>query len=513
MIFFEFFKDFFSILQDFFTIWVYTYIHKGKALPALNQGGRDFMMEFDENKSIDNMNTSEDSVEKNKEGEHAENKYDRSSEGMSYSYTNYRPAQSAETNYYYSGPSVNYEKKKNSKGKKTAALAILIVVCMVMSSIGTAFMMTYLNRRDPSDPGKAPGESTQPPSGSENIHGGVDGPVTITKNPSEKVDLVEGEVGKKGMSVAQVSSLVADSVVEVTTSSVQYDFFYGQQVVSGAGSGVIFGRSETNSKEYYIVTNHHVIEGAKNISVSLRDGSEYECELIGSDIISDIGILRIESEKELVVASLGDSDSLVVGEDVVAIGNPLGRLGGTVTNGIISALERKVNVQGLEMTLLQHNAAISPGNSGGGLFDTAGYLVGIVNAKSNDSSAEGLGFAIPINYAYNIIYDILNNGYVTGRAALPFSVQEYTSSSLFGGTSVYVVVTSEPEEYDIRFNDIVYSINDRRISGLNGLISILSDYEVGETVTLQVARTVGREVKLFEYEVTLVESVSSSVDS
>lgn len=464
------------------------------------------MNEFEDNSYL---NKSENNEAEKNASEHSANKYDHSADGTSYSYTNYRPSLTIDTN------GAQPEKKNNSKGKKIVALSLLIVVCMIMSSIGTAFMITYLYENGKIfDRPDTPTINNDPPAdeSTENI-GGVEGPVTITKNPGETVNLIEGEVGKKGMTVAQVSSLVADSVVEVTTSSVQYDFFYGQQVVSGAGSGVIFGRSESNSKEYFIVTNHHVIDGAENISVRLRDGSEYSCELIGSDIISDIGILRIESEEELTVAELGSSDSLVVGEEIVVIGNPLGRLGGTVTNGIISALERKVTVEGLEMTLLQHNAAISPGNSGGGIFDTAGYLVGIVNAKSSESSAEGLGFAIPIDYAYEIIHDILEYGYVTGRASLPFSIQEYTSSSMFGSTSVYVVVTSQNEENDIRFNDIVYSINDRRISNLNGLISILNDYNVGDTVTLQVARTVGREVKLITYEVELVEWTPSATDS
>ena len=471
------------------------------------------MNTFDENKDQNINNASDDRQD---ESLHSANKYDHSSDGMSYSYTNYRPPvnNGVYGNSYQSSSSPETAKKKNSKGKKVAALSILIVVCMVMSSIGTAFMITYLYENgkifgDKEDPSNDP---VDPPS-SDVQQGGVKDPVTITKNPSYKINGSEGEIGKKDMSVAQVSALVADSVVEVTTSSVQYDFFYGQQVVSGAGSGVIFGRSETNKEKYYIVTNHHVIDGAENISVRLRDGSEYPCTPIGSDVIADIGVLQIVSDKELTVAELGDSDSLVVGEEIVVIGNPLGRLGGTVTNGIISALERKVNVEGLDMTLLQHNAAISPGNSGGGIFDTSGYLVGIVNAKSSESSAEGLGFAIPINYAYEMISDILTHGYVTGRASLPFSVQEYTSSSMFGSTSTYVVVTSESKEYDIRYNDIVYSINDTRVSGINGLISILSGYKVGDTVSLQVARTVGREVKLFDYEVTLTESVPETLNS
>ena len=458
------------------------------------------------------MNNFEDNNINNtdkREDEHSANKFDHSADGMSYSYTNYRPPVGGNGYGSYYGSPSSEPPKKDKKGKKIIALSILIVACMIMSSIGTAYMFTYLYNNKIIFDDK--GEETPGSSGSvqvpEETPGGVGDTITITKNPDNKVNLVEGEIGDENMSVAQVSALVADSVVEVTTSSVQYDFFYGQQVVSGAGSGVIFGRAETNKEHYYIVTNHHVIDGVENISVRLRDGSEYECTLVGSDVISDIGVLQIESKEELTVAELGNSDNLVVGEEIVVIGNPLGRLGGTVTDGIVSALERKVNVEGLEMTLLQHNAAISPGNSGGGIFDTSGYLVGVVNAKSSESAAEGLGFAIPINYAYNIINDILTYGYVTNRASLPFTVQEYTSSSMFGSTSTYVVVTSENKELGIKYNDIVYSVDDERVSNYNGLISILSDHSVGDKVVLKVARTVGRDVKLYEYEVTLVESV------
>lgn len=406
-------------------------------------------------------------------------------------------------NSYSVPPVSNESKKKNSKGKKVAALSILIVVCMIMSSIATSLIFTYLVEKGVFSFNE---NGQQKPNQNQTIvqPGGVDGTVSITKDPSDKIELIAGAVGNKDMSVAQVAALVADSVVEITTSSVQYDIFYGQQIASGAGSGVIFGQSTVDKTKYYIVTNHHVIDGAESISVRLRDGSEYDCTLIGSDIISDIGVLEIKSDKELTVAALGNSDNLHVGEGIVVIGNPLGQLGGTVTDGIISALERKVNVEGLDMTLLQHNAAISPENSGGGIFDTSGYLVGVVNAKSGDSSAEGLGFAIPINYAYDIIFDILNYGYVTGRAGLPVSVQEYMSSSMFGSTTTYVVVMSECGS--LKINDIIYSINDVRVADMNGLLNILSGYEIGDKVTLQVARTEGRTTKLYSYEINLVEA-------
>ncbi len=407
---------------------------------------------------------------------------------------------------YHVPPSYTYQPKKNSKGKKAAALAILIVICMVMSSIGTSFMFTYLYKNGKLLSGSKDWQNNSGGSTVNNeVNGGVKEPVTVIKNPDNKVTLVEGTMGMANMSVAQVSALVADSVVEITTSSVQYDIFFGQQVKSGAGSGVIFGRAQNDKTKYYIVTNHHVIEGAESVSVRLRDGSDYPCTVIGSDVISDIGVLQIISDKELTVAELGNSDNIIVGESVVVIGNPLGKLGGTVTDGIISALERKVNIDGLNMTLLQHNAAISPGNSGGGMFNSSGYLIGVINAKSVESSAEGLGFAIPINYAYEIIEDILNYGYVTDRASLPFSIQEYSSSNMFGTVSSCVVVTTQSDSGNIKFNDVIYSIDDVKVSTLNEITSLLVDYKVGDTVSLKVARTVGRDTRLFTYDVTLVE--------
>ncbi len=457
------------------------------------------MNNFDENKKNE-LNSEPNAVY---EYQSTENGTERPIVVEAYSYTNYGAGQEAE--YEDRGGKT---KKKKSRGAKIAAVSILVVAGIVLSNIFTAFMLPRFwknggiqSDKYPQYPNIETGESNPTPDSNN-----VEGSVNITKSPSDKVNVVEGEVGEKNMSVAQIAALVADSVVEITTSSVQYDIFYGQRVVSGAGSGVIFGRNEDDGNEYYIVTNHHVIDNSEKIYARLRDGSEYECTFIASDVISDIGILKIETDAELTVAELGDSDSLVVGEEIVAIGNPLGRLGGTVTNGIISALERKVNIDGLEMTLLQHNAAISPGNSGGGIFDTCGYLVGIVNAKSSASSAEGIGFAIPINHAYSIIVDLLTYGCVMGRAELPFETQEYTSSSVFGSTSTYVVVTSLSDDYDIEYNDIVYSIDDVRVSDMNSMISLLSKYKAGDTVLLKVARTVGREVRLYSYEVTLMAS-------
>ena len=161
--------------------------------------------------------------------------------------------------------------------------------------------------------------------------------------------------------------------MEVTTSSVQTNGIFAQYVTEGAGSGVII------SEDGYILTNNHVIEGQSSIKVTTSDGQEYDATVVGTDDKTDIAVLKIEASG-LTPAVIGDSDSLVVGETAVAVGNPLGELGGTVTDGIISALDREVTVEGKNMTLLQTSAAVSPGNSGGGLFNEKGELVGFVNA-------------------------------------------------------------------------------------------------------------------------------------
>ena len=212
--------------------------------------------------------------------------------------------------------------------------------------------------------------------------------------------------------VEDVAAAVADSVVEITTEIVTTNSFLGQYISQGAGSGVIF------TTDGYIVTNHHVIEGANKINVTLRNGTSYDAKLVGDDSKTDLALLKIEATGLTPAVLIADSDQLKVGQTAIAIGNPLGQLGGTVTSGIVSALGREIEIQGETRTLLQTSAAINPGNSGGGLFDDKGNLIGIVNAKSSGSDIEGLGFAIPANTVKKTIGDLMEYGYVKGRANL-----------------------------------------------------------------------------------------------
>lgn len=293
---------------------------------------------------------------------------------------------------------------------------------------------------------------------------------------------VDGSIGDPDLTKAEVAALVADSVVEITTSETHWN---GLAYQSGAGSGVIVNASGV------IITNNHVIEAATNISVRLTNGNVYEARLVATDADTDIAVLKIEPTEALTVAVRGNSDNIVVGEEVLAIGNPLGVLGGTVTNGIVSALGREVTVEGETMTLLQHNAAISPGNSGGALFNMRGELIGIVNAKYSSSGAEGLGFAIPMNTVMEVYEDLCEFGYVKGRAdhGLTITTDRYY---IFQG---YLYIYSSRYTDELQYGDRLLAIGDAYPATVEEAYALLDQYGIGEKVEVTVVRN-GKQVKV-----------------
>lgn len=284
-------------------------------------------------------------------------------------------------------------------------------------------------------------------------------------------------------SVADVAALVKSAVVEITTETVTTGGKMGQLIREGAGSGVIV------SEDGNIVTNNHVISGARNITVRLADGTEYGAKVLGTDSKTDLAIIKIE-ESGLTSVVMGDSSTLTVGETMVAVGNPLGELGGTVTSGILSALDRAITIEGMSMRLLQTDAAINPGNSGGGLFNLQGELVGIVNAKSSGTDVEGLGFAIPINTAKYVIESILNNGYVPGRIDIGLTLIEISDPQMallyrVNRTGLYVYGSANK---DFLSGDRIDSIDGIEITGLSDYHSVIDSYKVGDTVRVMVSR-------------------------
>lgn len=290
-------------------------------------------------------------------------------------------------------------------------------------------------------------------------------------------------------STSEIVKKTADSVVEISTESVVTGSFAQQYVQQGAGSGVII------SQDGYILTNNHVINGANSVKVRLRDGTEYDATIIGSDSDNDIALLKV-SATGLSPATFGDSNSLAVGDYVVAIGNPLGELGGTVTDGIISALARKVTIEDTQMTLLQTNAQVNPGNSGGGLFNANGELVGIVNAKQSATEVEGIAFAIPINNVLDILSDLKEYGYVTGKVDLGIDFTDITSdeTAFYYGvnqTGCYVLSVdsgSNAEKAGVTRGDLVTKVNDTDVSSSSDITAALEKAEVGDTVTFTVSR-------------------------
>ncbi len=304
------------------------------------------------------------------------------------------------------------------------------------------------------------------------------------------------------MAMEEAIEAVRDSVVEITTETVKSGFGgYSQYVVSGAGSGVII------STGGYIITNNHVIEGASNIIVRLTDGSEYEAVLIGTDSKTDVAVISItpESGKEFTPAVIGTASNLRLGQAVIAIGNPLGELGGTVTNGIISSLAREVVMEGNgSMTLLQTNAAVSPGNSGGGLFDLYGRLVGVVNAKTSGQGVEGISFAIPVDTAWDIAKQLITNGYVSGRPSLgiPLKQVQY-SAGIFGDIYAQVIVSADIEKYGLKTNDIIVSVNGYSIVDLDDVSFSISSNVIGDEVVVRIKR----DRKYYELKIKLIEYI------
>ena len=293
-----------------------------------------------------------------------------------------------------------------------------------------------------------------------------------------------------GMTTAQVSEMVSPSVVVITTEQVVYSqwSWYGQnQVESGAGSGVVI------SSDGYILTCAHVVSGASNITVTIGD-TDYPATVVGEDDTSDVAVLKIDAT-DLTPATVGNSDSLAVGESVLAVGNPLGELGGTVTSGIVSALNRSVTIQGTSstntMSLIQMDASVSPGNSGGGLFNMNGELVGIVNAKSSSSDAEGLGFAIPINDVREILSELREYGRVPNRAQLGVMVGTVYSTNTARNGRVQVRDVTEDSagaHAGLRDGDFILALDDYTVRTLSDLSAALRHYRGGQHATLTIER-------------------------
>ena len=386
------------------------------------------------------------------------------------------------------------KKKKKFNGKRVARSAVALVLAAAMGFAGGFVGAKF------GGSGKVVIQQVAPSSTADSASGS-DSSITAASSSGSS------------LTTEQVADLVSPSVVVITTEQVVYSqwSWYGQnQVESGAGSGVII------SSDGYILTCAHVVDGASTITVTIGD-KDYTATLVGEDTTSDIAVIKIDADG-LTPATVGNSDSLKVGQSVMAVGNPLGELGGTVTGGMISALNRSVTIQGTNstntMSLIQMDASVSPGNSGGGLFNMNGELVGIVNAKSSSSDAEGLGFAIPINDAIKVAQELLENGYVTGRPYLGITYLAVTDAQTaqqlgVNAYGVYIVDVTKggpADQAGLKAGDRIVSVDGSEIAAKDDLGTLMQKHTAGDTLAI----TVARDGQMQTVNVTLGEKNASN---
>ena len=295
----------------------------------------------------------------------------------------------------------------------------------------------------------------------------------------------------KLLTASEVYAQNVNSTVGITTS-ITTNYFGYQTTAAAAGSGFIL------TQDGYILTNYHVVESSDSIKVTTYDGTSYDAQLIGYDESNDIAVLKVDAN-DLTPVVLGDSDSVSVGDSVVAIGNPLGELTFSLTAGAISALDRPVTLSsGTTMNLMQTDCAINSGNSGGALFNMYGEVIGITNAKysssssSSEASIDNIGFAIPINQVRSIVESIIQNGYIV-KPYIGVSVSDVSSESqsygLPQGAAVRSVVDGSPAaEAGLQENDIITAANGDAITGSNDLVKLVKAASAGDTLELTVYR-------------------------
>ncbi|MBR2768541.1 MAG: trypsin-like peptidase domain-containing protein [Solobacterium sp.] len=397
----------------------------------------------------------------------------------------------AMTRETYQKPKALYPKKKAERKSNPVLTALLAGMIGLGAGFGGGYLAVKNYMPEPTV-----------------IYQTVPAPTTTEAKPEESAQTpVQASVSTE-KTIQEVAESASKTVVEiqVENTTTSFGLFGGTYISQSAGSGVII------SEDGYIITNNHVVEGAQKVTVTTYDGTTYDAKVIGTDAKSDIGVIKVDATG-LNAAVIGDSDALRVGDTAIVIGNPLGTLGGTVTNGIISATDREMTINNQSMTLIQTNAAINNGNSGGGLFDGSGNLVGIVNARDSGmtgsgSMIEGLGFAIPINTAFSVAQDLMSNGYVTDRPTIGVGLQTLDQDYREYKAGLYISKIYEggaAEAAGLMEGDRIIKAEGKEISSCTQLTRVLSGKHVGDTMTM----TVEREGEEIEVTLTLTGVLAS----
>jgi serine protease Do len=442
-----------------------------------------------------------------------------------YTEANYTPVNDTSSaytpRYYYAEQESAHKRnkqKKEKRAKKGVTMPKIIAACLVCAIIGgalgaggVAFISGGIGSEDAvAEETTTPVATDTPTATSTPIVSGSTGPITVTDGSSTEMD------------ASAIYDLACTQTVGITTE-ITYTNYFGMTSSSAvSGSGFIV------SSDGYIITNHHVIEdayeGGYDVSVMLYNGETYTADIVGFEEDNDIAVLKIDAEG-LDPVTIGDSDSMKVGETVYAVGNPLGELAYTMTKGMVSALDREIttsdstssNSTPVTINMFQIDAAVNSGNSGGPVYNSRGEVIGVVTAKYSSTGVEGIGFAIPINDAVSIANDLINYGYVSGKAYFGITVTTVSSAAaqyynLVEGASVYMVDSDScAAEAGLQVGDIITKIDDTEITSSSDLVNAKKDYKAGDTAVLTVYRS-GETLELtivFDEERTTTSSSGS----
>ena len=427
-------------------------------------------------------------------------------------YQNYYPYQ----NYY--NPDGRPKKKKH-----TGLLVILVTLALITGA--TSFAVNVLGLRvDLGQRGLTIGfsepktDKTQQSSVGEQLQAASNVPgapeqssQTAAPVQNQKLDVQQSPQSVENRPVEMEQALSLQEIYEKVFPSVA-------SISCVLDNGTSSGTGIVMSADGYVITNYHVVDGARQIYVLLGENDRYAATLVGSDETTDLAVLNVEAA-DLTPAEFGDSSALRVGDMVVAIGDPLGtELRGTMTDGIVSAINRDLNLSGRQMTLIQTNAALNSGNSGGPLINCYGQVIGINTMKmssysSTSATVEGLGFAIPIAAAKPVIDELIAQGYVSGRPAIGIRGQNLDlRAQFFYHMPSGVVVTEILEDSDaakkgLETDDIIVGLNDVTISSLDDLVSAKNSLTAGDTVTL----VIYRGGQYYKVEVVLMDQISPEI--
>ena len=423
----------------------------------------------------------------------------------------YRPNPSYDSGY---NQNQNHNKKNNGIGGRM--IALLVAVALV-ASIGGSALTSVINNisRKNEEANNAKAAETM---SSQTVEPAQDAQDAATEDTQSGYTIEKSQLPTslssndtgKSLSPKEVYAMNVNACVGIATQITTN--VWGQVAsASASGSGFIL------TSDGYVVTNNHVVEGATSVTVKLYNGDEYDATIVGTDEMNDVALLKIDATG-LQAVTIGDSDQIEVGEEVIAIGNPLGELTFTMTAGVVSALDREINTDGKPINMLQTDVAINSGNSGGPLFDMNGNVIGITSAKysgstSSGASIEGISFAIPINDALRVVYDLQQYGHVTGRAYLGVTVKDLDSSTgaTYGLPTGPMIQSVEEggcaQKAGLQQGDIIIGFNDAEIASYTDLVAALNKCRAGDTATIKVYRA-GAEV---EASVTLDERPTDDV--